>query len=212
MHRVVSKLPTRRPKERATNLPLAVVTKGEESLIAVDPRHHPGHFAMIAYGPPGLLAGRQPGESCGQVRVHLHGQDLQKNGLLTLLREQGISAGQIEWRTDAYTYARMLAKIAHAAAVDILGVDGFRAYLPKLILEKPKNGSLLPHYVGGELDGPPPQPGPRHHLLIRRIRQPERDLLIADVRLFANEGSPPYGTPIYSIVVGEREPTQGPTG
>jgi hypothetical protein len=104
-------------------------------------------------------------------------------------------------------FARMLAKIAHAATVGWLGLDSFKPYLPPLILGEDENAAYL---VGAA--EPPTAPAPAqpysektlHHILkIIPMSSPGKpDLLAASIRLFLH-----IGTPTYWVIVGEPLPS-----
>ena len=97
----------------------------------------------------------------------------------------------------------MLAKIAHAMTIALLGADSFKPYLPRLILGDEENAALL---IGGA--APPTDPLPpiprgtkiHHHTIGLTIMGAAHkpDIVVATVRLFQHIGSPTY-----SVVVGE---------
>ena len=108
-----------------------------------------------------------------------------------------------EYRIDANQFARAIAKIAYCAAIEHYGLDGFRPLaLPDLILGK---YSGISYFVGSSVALPPLKeaPGRQHRIDLLDVWANGRmRLLIAHVRLFADSGTPEYGTPIYTVVVG----------
>lgn len=100
-----------------------------------------------------------------------------------------------EFRLDYF--ARMLAKIAHAHTVALVGLRGFKPVLPNIILGHDNNWQ---HFVGGYSETIPADDSKdRLHSLTLNVRE----LLggryfVSDVRLFGN-----YGAPVYQVVVGE---------
>jgi hypothetical protein len=122
--------------------------------------------------------------------------------------------GEDEWRIESFqiksdVFARMIAKIAHAAAVHELGVDSFVHRLPGPVLG---TDTRLGYYIGA---GKPPGkqiaasgtnvmvPGKQLHSidLILLRREGRTPLVMAEIGLFSFAG-----TPSYRAVVGEAGP------
>ncbi len=104
---------------------------------------------------------------------------------------------------NALVFARMLAKIAHAATVGWLGVDAFKPLLPPLILGHHDNAAYLVGAAAPPTEPLPAQPYRKdtHHHTIRIIpmqKAGEPHLLAATIQLFHHIGSPTYW-----VVVGE---------
>jgi hypothetical protein len=102
----------------------------------------------------------------------------------------------------ASPFARFLAKVAHAYAVAELGMDGFYAALPPIILERDPH--FVFHYVGSG-GGDEPTSTRLHDLNLRRQWQlaafsgrGSRELMVVRIRLFAR-----HGLPTHYVVVGE---------
>lgn len=108
---------------------------------------------------------------------------------------------------DLWSFAKMLAKIGHAFAVGVLGLNKFKPLLLDTIFDE----AVDPHHlVGGS---PNPQlrtPKSLHQTTLRILEYPHRDLVVADIQLFSA-----WGAPLYHVIVGEapplalREPTIG---
>lgn len=92
---------------------------------------------------------------------------------------------------DLESFVRLVAKIAHGFAVAHFGYEGFRPFLPDLILGNARNWGEL---IGGELEDKPPL-NSRDHL---RLDIYEGPVIGCEVRLFAQ-----YGAPTYHAAVGE---------
>ena len=116
----------------------------------------------------------------------------------------------IDTPIDHNLIARMVAKIAHGMAVWSYGADGFRPFLQEII--RGTDISKLFYFVGGWPNPPPPTPVTifphRLEIAIGNIIGQEQVFVFAIVRLFADRfirGRPELGgTPIYTVVVGEK--------
>jgi hypothetical protein len=83
----------------------------------------------------------------------------------------------------------MLAKIAHATAVGLCGVDGFVPFLVDLILGRSEAWNML---VGAApIEKPPAKNGVGHSIIVSRSTAEGFDgLLWGRIRLFAETGGP----------------------
>jgi hypothetical protein len=155
--------------------------------------------------PPGIFHGQQPAPITSFENWIWVAEDpgIRMNQIL-----QPDDVGwEIHGGVKPLVFARMLAKIAHAATVGWLGLDSFKPYLPPLILGEDENAAYL---VGGA--EPPTAPGPaqpyskktRHHILkiIPMSSAGKPDLLAVSIRLFLH-----IGTPTYWVIVGEPLPS-----
>jgi hypothetical protein len=134
---------------------------------------------------PGLLCGRDrdaPSEA----------------EIMGIIDMDAMGRAEAEGFTDISVYAnewafvRTLAKIAHAQAVGIYGLDGFDACLPAIIRGIDKNWA---YFVGRSIDGAPRE-GERDHWM--HIMQRTRDgLLMAHIQLFAR-----VDAPVYTVIIG----------
>jgi hypothetical protein len=98
---------------------------------------------------------------------------------------------------DSSAFAQMLCKIAHGLAVDHFGIDGFK---PLAVEHALGHKTTINYLVGCRRNEeiPPPQDWRHAHRFIRWRRKPE--LIVAEIRLFAD-----LGAPIYHVVVGIRK-------
>lgn len=197
--RVSHEMQTRRRKERPTSLPIDLHFPGgrtEQRMLPI--KDHPGLTTLISYQRPGILAGRSPEEPFGPVKYWLSGKDLKEIKLNDYLLSQRAIGATVHWHFDAIIFSRMLAKIAHCTAVATVGLDNFKPFLPKLILEKT---TLMPFYVGTEIEqAPATKDG--HQVDCFRHRLGSKSFVVASIRLFAQQRSP-----LYWVVVGELPPT-----
>ena len=99
---------------------------------------------------------------------------------------------------DSYRFAQMLAKIAHAHAVAVLGLDGFSPLLLDLIKKPP---SVPFHLVGGTRLLMP-SVNQLHTLERSNVVRNNTRYLIVSIRLFAR-----FGGPHYQVVTGALDPT-----
>ncbi len=160
--------------------------------VLIPPYDYPAVLILPALDTPGIMQNLQPG--C-EIRCNYWTRVFQVDA--AKLRKYGVLEA---WSTPTYlpNLARNLAKIAHAYAAAELGVDGFEPFLLDIIL----NGSEKPWFlVGGYLDIPPAaEKGSLHSVeLLSYTVEDMPDLLVAEIRLFAE-----YGAPVFRVVVGSR--------
>ncbi len=197
--RIEFNLPTRRPKERPTHLPLRETfspSPQEAPIRLIPTKEYPGLLILLTHEPPGILVGRPPehgGTALPFVR-EITGRDRVEN-----LKGQNIEAKYYrELKPDLVL--RFLAKVALGIAVASCGVDGFTPFIRPLVLTREGNAA---HWIGGTTkrmyEFPPPisrQP------LLHRVVAFRHDIglkahLLVQIQLFAF-----LGTPIYTAVVG----------
>ena len=142
----------------------------------------------IFLDPPGALRGAPPG---AEISV----------GFSLYADAQKVAAGNLPGTVIGFqpaSYARMLAKIAHAKATAHLGLGGFVPFLPPIILQE---FSDWPRYVGGANTDPlPPQPEAGHWIDLHWLKPPLEYLLIGRIRLF-----PEIEGPLYDVLIGQRQ-------
>jgi hypothetical protein len=95
------------------------------------------------------------------------------------------------------SFARLLAKVGFGHALTALDLEDFTPVCVPYILGRKKNLSFI---VGGTFDIPKPNEGLGYVLASRLFGTSDRMMLIAEVRLYANNF-----TPLYHVVVGEVE-------
>ncbi|MBN9089168.1 MAG: hypothetical protein J0J01_19860 [Reyranella sp.] len=92
-------------------------------------------------------------------------------------------------RLDTWAFMRVLAKIAHAYTVAILGLDGFIPLLPNYIIGD--NDGARHFYVGSDLSLEP-QTDLLHDLKFEEATVEQWEFIVLRIRLFANLQSPTY--------------------
>jgi len=93
------------------------------------------------------------------------------------------------------SFARLLIKIAYGQVLSSLDPGDFNPICLPYILEEGRNYSYV---VGGRWDLPSPQVGVGYSLSTNCVKFPSKLLLIVEVRLVSN-----CGTPAYHVVVGD---------
>jgi hypothetical protein len=192
-------LPTRRPKERPTHLPLRESfspSPVEAPIRLIPTKDYPGALILVTHEPAGLLLGRPPeAPGSGQPFVReIAGRDRVDN-----LKKQNIEA-KIYREIQPDLILRFMAKVALGVAVVACGLDGFVPFIRPLILTR--EGNVF-HWIGGttqEMDEfpPPISKGPLAHRVVAFRRDLDlRAHLLVQIQLFAF-----LNTPIYTAVVG----------
>jgi hypothetical protein len=102
---------------------------------------------------------------------------------------------------DMRVFSRMIAKIAHSAAVARLGLTGFNPVLKDILRETDRESRAILPFVGCKPPEPPqPTSAPDTAAHVLDHYTPEIDgttFVVVEVRLFAN-----FGAPSYMVVVG----------
>ena len=191
--RIRLNLPTRRPKDRPTELPIEFIRiNGQRETEIV--RAHEAPFVCLGYRfpAPGILRGAIPA------------QDYEDGELIAKFINEGASKymspeGQkVKIGTiNILEFTRMLAKIAHSYAVAEFGLDVFTPFLPDLILGK---STITPYLVGGDKsDAPLLDSEPAlHHVYWQDCLVNGVQYILVAIRLFAI-----FGMPRYHAVVGK---------
>jgi hypothetical protein len=144
--RIRLKMPTRREKERPSELPLEYIRiDGQKEQVMVPSKEFPLSCTGFKFPAPGLLRGLPPSEDAeGEVYIRYINGEFQNH-----MQPEGqrVKIGTF----SILEFSRMLAKIAHAYAIAEFGENTFIPLLPDLILGK----STTPLYlVGGDVSGP----------------------------------------------------------
>ncbi len=102
-------------------------------------------------------------------------------------------------RAEPYRFARFIAKVAYGYAVAEVGLHCFRPLARDIILGRSNDYF---HFVGSAPSEPPdsgwPRGGKHHFGITIRFVQDSIGLVVVDIKLFAEAG-----TPVYHAVVGE---------
>lgn len=196
MARVRLDIRTRRPKQRKQ--PYRTRIERPESVgetVHIPPDQLPALVVLPRFELPGLLVGREDTEEIPIAEWWGFSFDSDYDEKMKTLGGQfgKGSVGLGHLRLDEL--ARMLAKIAHGAAVWLIGSGNFAPLLPDLIRKERNDLSV---FVGGSPERPPPEP--KHvKLALNWLDSPHGELLVAAVWLF-----PLLGAPVFLVVVGRR--------
>jgi hypothetical protein len=206
--RTHSKAPTRRPKERPTELSFDVSLNGgafERRTVPVD--EHPFFTPMPTWGPPGLFRGAAPSTEFPSSRAHVfYWIPPEVRKLWNVPDGAEINIRIPDFKFDQHKFARVIAKIAYCQTVLHHGLHGFRRLVtPDLILGR---YPYAPYFVGTDPDIPLP-PGDKkfkHSIQIATSDALPFRLINVAVRLFANSGTDEMGPPTYRVIVGAQLP------
>ena len=161
---------------------------GYPSVEEVDPDRYPVSYLAMIFPEPGVLVGREPKTIIPQT-VWSKSETLAAS---SLQRGHGIGMGAI----NPYSFAKLLAKIAHGYAKAELG-EAFTPSLSNFVC-----GTSTPaicHWIGGDGEDAAMLPAPPMHTIRWRIAvSGTKPYVVVDLRLFAFVGAPQY-----HIVVGE---------
>lgn len=190
-YRVRTGAPTRRPKERPSNLPLELIDHdGSRGTIDVEPSAHPGTLLLPDLPEPSVLVPTLEGER-KNFRMFFA---LPDHDALSIASEHGAAAMHLG-SFEIGCFYKLLAKIAHAGAfLDPQWTKIWQPLLPDLILERANNFDTL---IGGtdvsefdDDDGGFPA-------FYRSVDVKEKRYLVAYFKLFG-----PNRTPTYQVVTG----------
>ena len=186
-------LPTRRPKSRAKTVSLACRT-GDH--IKVPANEYTAPVPLYRFSTARILSGSQPipNSQAWTIAVLSDGDEEAR-----LQRRYPLWNGEHSIRPEPYRFARFIAKIGYSFAVAEMGLYCFRPLVRGIILGRSDDYF---RFVGSAPREPPPTGWPRggkHHfdITIRSV-QDGIGLVVVDVKLFAEAG-----TPVYHAVVGE---------
>jgi len=180
-------LPTRRPEERPTELPI-VLSDGKQTEIKTIPA---SEFPLIIPGlvlpPPGILIGEKPHDRLVGEFWCLR-ENVSSEKFLTPGRGFKITS------FNNHIFMQMIAKIAHSYAVAEWGFHSFRPLLLDLIVG---NSQTASYWVGGNGPVRPNDPEGLHRIELKRELLLATEYVVAYIRLFCN-----FGAPEYRVVVG----------
>ena len=178
--------------EHPTHLPVQIIDGKSGRVLEIRElpvKDHPAFFCVPVWETPALLGGASAKDTCDTW-----GFISDPNAVENV--PEGAHVGFVQFH--AMTYARMLAKIAHAFAVAERAFDDgeFAPLLPVFILGK---SSFAPNLLMGCVEkDKPPEPDVLHRVRLEtaQINNGPR-VLVANIRLFAK-----FGAPQYHVVVG----------
>lgn len=140
--------------------------------------------------PPGFLSGRERSEGQMELDIVVFYDPRCVGGKYD-------PGGFVRVRPEAV--ARMLAKIAHAQAVKIYGLDGFDAYLPDVILGTDPSWQ---YFVGRPIqDDTDPPVGTSNWIRLYHHPDINSGIVLGRIQLFQEVGGP-----VYDIVIGRPKP------
>ena len=190
-------LPTRRPKNRAKAVLLKSRADGHIRVLA---NEYTAPVPLYNFATARILSGAEPIPNSQSRTVSVLSDGDEE---VHLQKRYALWNGAHAFRVEHYRYARFIAKISYAYAVAEVGLHCFRLLVRDIILGKSDDCF---HFVGSEPQEPPPSgwpPGGKHHFAIKfRFVQDNIGLVVVDVKLFAEAG-----TPVYHAVVGEIDAT-----
>jgi len=194
--RVAGLYPTRRQKDRPSELNVQLGTDEKYDLYQLPISEFPGLLQLPVFEPPGFLAGREATRGvkiCGIETISFG-----KNPV-DVLKQRGLKSIKQTTDLDATSFARMLAKIGYSYAVGIHGLLPLQdvPVLP-LILGESDDGNVwvgsAPYKTESERRG-------ATHALATYKHIPENmpgcRMIISRVKLFAGSGATGYEVVVY---------------
>lgn len=182
-------------KEKRKRQPQTVSVKfndGSRGALTLPAHETPGAMALPVFPIARALRGLPPDHLGDTTDGGGFWHYMQEDRLSLVSEKYGVQEIAVEGTADPLRFARMLAKIAHVAAVADFGVDGFVHLTPSMILGE--NGMM--NYLvgcGGFIEELPTDRLHAGHTLIHD----ESGMIVSLVRLFAS-----LGAPTYHVVVG----------
>lgn len=188
----------RRKGNKRTHLPVLESFSPEPKLAAttsVRVEDHPDMLVLPVFSPPGIILGRRPDEEVPLQGLFMKAVTQDIEDRTSRLLSSGLEGVKMYREVKTLVLARMLAKVAHSYAVATLGINGFHAMLPGLIVR----GEGNPGYLVGCVSNPVREPRADSHLVeLEVINVGGRKLVAVWIWLYAY-----FGAPIYAVVAGE---------
>jgi len=183
--------PSRRKKDRKKDVRLHPV-RDLDSVLVVPTSEYPAPLVFYKMFRAGILQGASPEEDSSSRwtliaiadELRLRAFETQHPGRLTA-----------QFRHVPTSYARLLAKIGYGQVLCSLHPNEFNPICLPYILGQKKN---LSYIVGDRPTFETPQPSAGYRLSSHRVGTADRLLILAEIRLFANNQ-----TPTYHVVVGD---------
>jgi len=117
-------------KQRPTHWPAELVDGSEVEKIQVEIGKLPRLYVVIEMPPAGIIAGEAPRETNPELKLHIKGD---KSEMAQFVQEQDAGKLQTQHFFDWNAFNRLLAKIAHAYSVAVLGFDGLEYLLQPMV-------------------------------------------------------------------------------
>jgi hypothetical protein len=178
----------------ANKIPKTITLMSYNGEIQLSKFHMWGVALHIKFKPPRILFNDD--SNCNWIGTKLDVINYANPNLELINKIYGVTS--LTYKTpnpDFDLIAKQIAKIAHAYAVSIFGLDNITYYLPELILKK--ESSELCKYVGS-VDETRPANNSFHELKYEVINHNGKKYIVVIVRLFSFTGSPDF-----QVVVGE---------
>lgn len=182
--RAALKTPTRRRAERPTKSILGLERAGSIEFVEVPIEQAVQLLVLPVYPPPGFFRQGRTDEDLSATGVEI--TPLRVGPAKELALARGAEALHRAFTFKPRAFGLLLAKIAHCAAVDVCGLEGFsELYLPGPILRQAQG---LGYWLGtGKVNLPP-----REDDYDVRVMADERGLVVALIDLFARIGGTTY--------------------
>jgi HNH endonuclease len=184
------------PKERPTHLPVRIRGSGTRLVL---PSAHPNWLTLPLFMRPGILANLPLG-----MPFIIRGMHTTNPKNLTAVQTQYSEYFEVDYNFDVDAFAKLLAKIAHGLFCGTLHLKGklsdeyFKPYLSDFI--RGKNDNLGPYLIGQlQQYQIPDYDSDYYKYMLFTVRQQDKFLTIATIRLFSD-----WRGPDYTVVLGER--------
>jgi hypothetical protein len=193
-------LPSRKGKKDRPHVTFTHVTAdGSVKNTSIPTGEHPVGLVLPVFQTPRILLGLPEFETqTVQIQLWRCGPPLEK--FKEAAAKYGSRAVAVDF--DLVSFGRLIAKIGHAYATAVLGVDGFSPLLPDLIIGRTLNWS---HYVGAYGRNIPITTSDQEiHVMALDPVTVDGDIYLACmVRLFSR-----FGAPAYACAVGRLNSSQ----
>lgn len=191
--RISYNAPTRRKKQRKQKTHVTVMdSERPDRILKVPYSEYPAAMVFYKMHPAGVLQGL-PESVDTKARWQLVAIIDETRAAAYTKKYQAKPTSK--FRNVSESFGRMLAKVGYCQVLTQLDPGDFDAKcLPYIMGSKPN----ISHIVGGTFDAVPPNPGLGYVLGTRAFGDANRMVLVAEIRLFASNG-----TPIYHAVIGE---------
>jgi hypothetical protein len=199
--RTKNKFFTRRKKERPKeHFPMnAIKINGEKTVVNMPIHLWPAPLTMVALDMPTILS-KKPFTGVPISKIYPYYTEDEIKNALDKCDLPDID--EVEFaKFDMVSFARMLAKIGHSYLTAFLGVDNFEPLVLDIMRGKMDFAS---HFIGGNLELSPPEPGQIHLIDVNCIVELGRPTLwVIGIKLFHDLKSP-----YYLVVAGYANPTK----
>jgi hypothetical protein len=181
--------PSRRKKDRKTHIEMTDSKRGGKRLIPV--AEYPAGFIFYKMGTCGYLQGLQETDDISSTWQLIVMDDATRRNAFM---EKHDCPPALRFRHVPDAFGRLLAKIAYCQMLTALDLGDFSPAVLPYITGQKANLS----FIVGSKDGPP-EPGDGYRLTTHYADvEPDRILLMVEVRLYAN-----WHVPTYEVIVGE---------